>query len=47
MHNTWTVAFVSNYVCKKKKKKRKKEKKKENVEEENTDAGFSWIQTGT
>ena len=31
----------------KKKKKRKKEKKKENVEEENADTGFSWIQTGT
>ena len=36
MHGTWTVAFVSNYACKKKKKKGKR--KKENVKEENVDA---------
>ena len=29
------------------KKKRKKKKKKKDVEEENADAGFSWIQMST
>ena len=28
-------------------KKKRKKKKKENVEEENADAGFSWIQMST
>ena len=43
MHYTWTVAFVSNYACKKKKKKKKEKEEKCNARF----SGKRWIQTDT
>ena len=46
MHSTWIVAMNSS-LCLQLRMQKKKKKKKENAEEENADAGFSWIQMGT
>ena len=39
--------YMNSSLCLQLRMQKKKKKKKENAEEENADAGFSWIQMGT